>query len=432
MHFVRCTFAAVIGLFAAASAQAASPPEVIAKGEYLARAGNCVSCHSTPEGAPFSGGLKMAVPFLGAIYATNITPDKEHGIGNYTFEDFEGAMRRGVAKDGHMLYPAMPYPSYAKTTDEDLRALYAFFMEAVPAANVANKPSEIKSPLNMRWPLKIWNAIFAPGPGFTPDKGKDEKWNRGAYLIEGLGHCGACHSPRGLAFQEKGFDASDSAFLSGAELDHWHASNLRGDALAGLGRWSESDTAEFLKTGHNSFSTAFGTMIEVINNSTQYLSDEDLSAMAVYLKSLSAVGNPKATYTYDQKTTDALRSGTFATPGERLYVQHCAACHGHDGKGSAPYLPPVAGNPTMVDDNSASLINVTLNGSMRIVLQGMPDAYRMPQFRILLNDQEIADILTFMRRGWGHAAPAVTAEAVKKVRDVTNPASEDVVILRMK
>jgi len=432
MHFVRCTFAAVIGLFAAASAQAASPPELIAKGEYLARAGNCVSCHSTPEGAPFAGGLKMAVPFLGAIYATNITPDKEHGIGNYTFEDFEGAMRRGVAKDGHMLYPAMPYPSYAKTTEEDLRALYAFFMEAVPAANVPNKPSEIKAPLNMRWPLKIWNAIFAPSPGFTPDKSKDEKWNRGAYLVEGLGHCGACHTPRGIGFQEKGFDASDSAFLSGAELDHWHASNLRGDPLAGLGRWSEADTAEFLKTGHNSFSTAFGTMIEVINNSTQYLSDEDVGAMAAYLKSLPAVGNPKATYTYDQKTTDALRSGTFATPGERLYVQHCAACHGHDGKGHAPYLPPIAGNPTMVDDNAVSLINVTLNGSMRIVLQGMPDAYRMPQFRVLLNDQEVADILTFMRRGWGHAAPAVTADAVKKVRDVTNPASEDVVILRMK
>lgn len=154
--------------------------------------------------------------------------------------------------------------------------------------------------------------------------------------------------------------------------------------------------------------------------------------MAAYLKSLPAIGNPNVTYTYDQKTTDALRSGTFATSGERLYVQHCAACHGHDGRGHPPYLPPIAGNPTTVDDNAVSLVNVTLNGSARIVVQGMPDAYRMPQFRVLLNDQEIADIITFMRRGWGHSAPAVTSEQVKKVRDVTNPASEDVVILRMR
>jgi len=432
MSIARVTFATVFALFAAGAAHAASPPELIAKGEYLARAGNCVSCHSTPEGEPFAGGLKMAVPFLGAIYTTNITPDKEHGIGTYTFEDFEGAMRRGVAKDGHMLYPAMPYPSYAKTTDEDLRALYAFFMEAVPAANVPNIPSEIESPWNWRWPLKIWNAIFLPDAGYAPDDTKDAKWNRGAYLVEGLGHCGACHTPRGLLFQEAGYTASDGDFLAGAELDNWHASNLRGDPLAGLGRWSEADTAEFMKTGHNQFSSAFGTMIEVINNSTQYFTDDDLGAMAAYLKSLSPIGDPKATYTYDPKTTEALRSGTFATSGERVYVQHCAACHGYDGKGHPPYLAPIAGNPTMVDDNPVSLINVTLNGSARIVVKGMPDAYRMPQFRVLLNDQEIADVLTFMRRGWGHAAPAVTAERVKALRDVTNPASDEVVILRMR
>ncbi|MCA0200667.1 MAG: cytochrome c [Proteobacteria bacterium] len=432
MRLVRFTFAAGLALFAVSAAHAASPPELIAKGEYLARAGNCVSCHSTPDGEPFAGGLKMAVPFLGAIYTTNITPDKEHGIGDYTFEDFEGAMRRGVAKDGHMLYPAMPYPSYAKTSDEDLRALYAFFMEAVPAANVANKPSEIKSPLNIRWPLKIWNALFLPDAGYTPDSSKDAKWNRGAYLVEGLGHCGACHSPRGLFFQEKGYAAGDGGFLSGAELDNWHASNLRGDPLAGLGRWSESDTAEFLKTGHNAFSSAFGTMIEVINNSTQHMTDDDVAAMAVYLKSLTPVGSANVSYTYDQKTTDALRSGNFETSGERLYVQHCAACHGHDGRGHAPYLPPIAGNPTILDANPISLINVTLNGSARIVVQGMPDAYRMPQFRVLLNDQEIAEIISFMRKGWGHSAGGVTPAQVQKLRDSTNPASDEVVILRMR
>jgi len=416
----------------AAASQAASPLELIARGEYLARAGNCVSCHSTPDGEPFSGGLKMEVPFLGAIYATNITPDKEHGIGTYTFKDFEGAMRRGVAKDGHMLYPAMPYPSYAKTTEEDLRALYAFFLEAVPAANVPNKPSEIKAPWNWRWPLKIWNALFLPDHGFEIDAGKNAVWNRGAYLVEGLGHCGACHTSRGLFFQEAGYEAGHRDFLAGAELDNWHASNLRGDALAGLGRWSQADVAQFLKTGHNQFSTAFGTMIEVINNSTQHLSDEDLGAMSTYLKSLPAVGDSSASYTYDQKTTEALRSGSLTTGGERLYVQHCAACHGHDGRGHPPYLPPIAGNPTLVDENAISLINVTLNGSARIVIAGMPDAYRMPQFRVLLDDQEIADIITFMRGGWGHSAPAVSAEQVRALRNITDPASDEVVVLRMK
>jgi len=432
MRIVRFMLCAIAGLFATSAAQAASSPELIAQGEYLARAGNCVACHSTPDGEPFAGGLKMAVPGLGAIYATNITPDKQHGIGTYTFEDFEGAMRRGVAKDGHMLYPAMPYPSYAKITEEDLRALYAFFMEGVPPAAVPNKPSEIPAPLNWRWPLKIWNLVFAPSPGFTPNKEKDAAWNRGAYLVEGLGHCGACHTPRGIAFQEKGLDASDGDFLAGAELDNWHASNLRGDQREGLGRWSEAETALFLKTGHNSFSTAFGTMIEVINNSTQYLTDEDATAMAVYLKSLPPVGDPNATYTYDQTTTDALLSGKVSAPGERLYLQHCAACHGHDGKGHAPYLPPIAGNPTIVDNNPVSLINVTLNGSARIVVQGMPDAYRMPQYRVLLNDQQIADILTFIRRGWGHTAPAVSAERVKALRDITDPASDEIHVLRMK
>lgn len=432
MRIVNFALAGVIALFAAETAQAASSPEILARGEYLARAGNCVSCHSTPEGKPFAGGLKMAVPFLGAIYATNITPDKEHGIGAYTFEDFEGAMRRGVAKDGHMLYPAMPYPSYAKVSEEDLRALYAFFMEVVPPASVPNQPSEIEWPFDARWPLKIWNAIFLPDPGFVPDSSKDAAWNRGAYLVEGLGHCGACHTPRGLLFQEEGLSASDGAFLSGAELDNWHASNLRGDALAGLGRWSEADTAAFLKTGHNDFGTAFGTMIEVINNSTQHLSDEDVGAIAVYLKSLAPVGPSNASYIYDQATTDALRSGKFSGTGERLYVQNCAACHGYDGKGHAPYLAPLAGNPTVVEENPVSLINVVLNGSARIVVQGLPDAYRMPQYRVMLSDQQIADILTFVRKGWGHAAPAVGAEDVKTLRTRTDSASDDVVILRMK
>ncbi|MEO7774700.1 MAG: cytochrome c [Steroidobacteraceae bacterium] len=412
-------------------ARAASSPPLLARGEYLARAANCVACHTVAGGAPFAGGLKMAVPGLGAIYGTNITPDKQHGIGLYTYEDFERAVRRGVARDGHRLYPAMPYPSYAKIASNDVRALYAFFMEGVPAAAVPNKPSEIRAPLNWRWPLKLWNGLFAPDVGFTSDPDQSAQWNRGAYLVEGLGHCGACHTPRGLLFQEKGLDASDGDFLRGAELDNWFASNLRGNARSGLGQWSEPEIAEFLATGHNRHSTAFGTMIEVINNSTQFLTASDLTAMAVYLRSLPS-DDADERYRYDSASTQALRSGSLQSNGARVYLQTCAACHGMDGKGFAPWLPPLAGNPVILDKDPVSLVNVTLNGSARIVVRGMPDAYRMPQFRVALGDQDIADVLTFIRSAWGHDADEVDAKDVQGLRQSTDPASTEIHVLRMK
>ncbi len=210
------------------------------KGEYLARAGDCVSCHSVRGGKAFAGGLAMGTP-MGTIYTTNITPDPETGIGNYSLEDFDRAVRSGVAKDGHHLYPAMPYPSYAKITDEDVKALYTFFMKDVPAVRQPNKPNEIPWYLSPRWPLAIWNAVFAPKTGFVARQDHDAQWNRGAYLIEGLGHCGACHTPRGFAIEEKALDDSNASYLQGAELDAWSAPNLRGDKRTGLGGWSVDD-----------------------------------------------------------------------------------------------------------------------------------------------------------------------------------------------
>ena len=430
-------FAALLSVLAFAisvgGAQAQSP-DLVAKGEYLARAGDCVVCHTGPGEKPFAGGLKMAIPIInGVIYSTNITPDKETGIGNYTFEDFERAMRRGVAKDGHNLYPAMPYPSYAKVSEDDLRALYAFFMQSVPAVKRANQPSEIKPPLNMRWPLMFWNLIFNPSSGFEADSKHDAAWNRGAYLVQGLGHCGSCHTPRGIVFQEKAMTESGAAFLSGAELDLWSASNLTGDQAAGLGRWSESDLATFLKTGHNAHASAFGSMTDVINNSTQYMTDADLTAIAKYIKSLPpANASTQASYAYDSKSADALKAGTSLSSGAKTYIRQCAACHVTDGKGHAPYLPPLAGNPTVLDKDPSSLINITLNGSARIVVQGLPDAYRMPQFRVLSNDQDVADVVNFIRTSWGNNAPAVTVEQVAKIRANTDPASDAVVILKMR
>src|SRR6202012_605521 len=205
--------------------QAAAP---MSKGEYTARAGDCVACHSVPGGKAFAGGLKMGSP-VGNIYSTNITPDKDTGIGNYSYEDFERAVRHGVAKDGHHLYPAMPYPSYAKLTDDDVRTLYDYFMKEVPAVHQANMPNEIPWYLSFRWPLAIWNVIFTSSGSYVAQSNHDAQWNRGAYLVESLEHCGACHPPRGLAFQEKALDGSSDTYLAGANRDGWSAANLRGD-----------------------------------------------------------------------------------------------------------------------------------------------------------------------------------------------------------
>jgi alcohol dehydrogenase (quinone), cytochrome c subunit len=410
-----------------ALAQQATPTD---KGEYVARAADCIACHSVPNGKPYTGGLKMGTP-LGNIYSTNITPDKDTGIGNYSFEDFDQAVRHGVAKDGHHLYPAMPYPSYAKVTDDDMHALYDFFMKEVPAVKQANKPSEITGVMGWRWPIAIWNVLFTDKGVYQPKSDHDAAWNRGAYLVEGLEHCGACHTPRGWAFQEKALDAGSTTFLSGAELDAWYAPSLRGEARTGLGSWSQGDVAAFLKTGHNNKGVAFGSMIDVVNNSTPYLNDNDVNAMAAYLKSLSAT-TQQAAYTYDNVTTTALQAAKSLDAGGKIYNGYCLTCHGADGKGQVPFLPPLAGNSVVMDNDPSSLINLVLNGAQTIVAKGAPDSYRMPQYRVQLTDDEIASVLSFVRNAWGNGAPAVAADAVKKLRPVTDPSNDHVIILKMR
>jgi mono/diheme cytochrome c family protein len=429
---ISTTILFVLALLLSAAGARAEDAAVVPEnpGEYLARAGDCVACHSVPGGKAFAGGLKMGSP-LGAIYSTNITPDPETGIGNYTLEDFDRALRRGVAKDGHRLYPAMPYPSYAKLTDADVKALYDFFMKDVPPVRQANKPNEIPALLSFRWPLAIWDAVFTSSGSYVNKPEHDAAWNRGAYLVQGLGHCGACHTPRGIAFQEKALDESSSNYLGGALLDAWLAANLRGDARTGLGQWSQADLATFLKSGHNRDGTAFGSMIDVVNNSTPYLSDSDINAIAVYLKSLPASGSEPA-YAYDDATTNDLRSGHAAEPGAALYATRCASCHGLDAKGFAPYMPPLAGNPTVLGGDPSSMINLVLNGSTPLVVKGTPDAYRMPQFRLQLSDQQIADVVTFIREGWGNKASPTTAAQVADLRKSTDPTSDQVVILKMR
>jgi mono/diheme cytochrome c family protein len=404
--------------------QAAAPADdpLVARGAYLAKAGDCVACHSAPKGRPFAGGLPMNTP-MGKIYTTNITPDPETGIGKWTEEDFEKAVRQGVSKDGHNLYPAMPYPSYTKVRDDDVKALYAYFMKGVAPVNQANRAPDIPFPLNMRWPLKFWNMVFLDKGVYRDKDGKDVAWNRGAYLIQGLGHCGSCHTPRGIAFQEKALDESGGAWLTGGVLDGWFASNLTGEQNVGLGRWSDADLTQFLKTGANAHATAFGSMTDVINHSTQGMNDQDLAAMSTYLKSLQPAGGTSApAYAYDPKATTALLAHPANDAGAKVYTAYCMHCHGVDGKAFAPLLAPLAGNPNLLEKDASSLINVTLNGTQDLVIQGIPAAYPMPKYAPVLSDQQIADVLTFIRAGWNNGAPAVAAGDVAKLRKSTQAA----------
>ncbi|MCF5171383.1 c-type cytochrome [Pseudomonas canadensis] len=401
-------------------------PALVSRGEYVARLSDCVACHSLAGKAPFAGGLEMATP-LGAIHATNITPDKQTGIGTYSLADFDRAVRHGVAPGGRRLYPAMPYPSYVKLSDDDIQALYAFFMQGIKPANQPNIPSDIPWPLNMRWPIALWNGVFAPTATYAAKPNQDALWNRGAYIVQGPGHCGSCHTPRGLAFNEKALDESGAPFLAGALLDGWYAPSLRQDPNTGLGRWTEPQIVQFLKTGRNAHAVVYGSMTEAFNNSTQFMQDEDLAAIARYLKSLP--GDPQrdgAPWQY--QAVAAVQDA----PGAHTYATRCASCHGLDGKGQPEWMPPLAGATSALAKESASAINITLNGSQRVVAAGVPDAYRMPAFREQLSDAEIADVLTYVRSTWGNNGGTVDAKAVGKLRGHTDPASSSPIILHMR
>ncbi|AEV26457.1 cytochrome c [Azospira oryzae PS] len=383
----------------------------IARGEYLARLGDCVACHTAEGGKSMAGGRELATPF-GVLFSTNITPDKETGIGNYTFAQFDRAMRKGVAADGHNLYPAMPYPSYAKMTGEDMQALYAYLMQGLAPVKQANKPTAMRWPFNQRWGLSLWNWAFLDATPFQPDAGKDATWNRGAYLVQGLGHCGACHTPRGIAFQEKAMSDAGSKgkhFLAGETVESWRALSLRG-------LWTVEDTALFLKTGQNRFATASGNMAEVIHHSTQHVKDEDLVAIATYLKSLPPGEHElPAPSVPRSEVAGKVPGNLFSSRGGLAYVQFCGDCHRQDGNGVSKIFPPLAGNPAVTAKDPATLLHITLTGWKTASTAAHPRVFTMPGFA-RLNDQELAELITFVRSSWGNGGEAVTASQVKKMR----------------
>ncbi|MGF6191619.1 c-type cytochrome [Serratia sp. 2723] len=367
-------------------------------GEYVAKAGDCTACHTAPGGKELAGGMKFPTP-VGDIYATNITPDKQQGIGSYSFAEFDRAMRQGVAKDGHRLYPAMPYTSYAKMSEQDMRALYDYLMHEVPAQDTANRESDISWPMSMRWPLAVWNTLFHEDQTYQPDSKQSTQWNRGAYLVQGLGHCGSCHTPRGWAMQEKGLDNQSPEFLSGAELDGWYAPSLRG--------LKPDDVVALLKSGRSQHAAVAGPMGDVVTHSTQYLSDGDLQAIAQYVHSLE-IKAPKPA------VTTTVPSASMAS-GSQTYAMYCSTCHGNKGEGSGNVIPALVGNLSVTADNPLTALRVVLEGAHTPVTQHAT-AIVMPGYGWVLNDQKAADLMSYLRGSWGNQAAPVTAEQVRDAR----------------
>ena len=390
----------------------------IVRGEYLAQAGDCISCHTRAKGAPFAGGLPMKTPF-GTIISTNITPDKEQGIGNYTAEDFGRALREGKAADGHHLYPAMPYTNFSRLNDADIASLHAYFLRGVTPQKQDNPKTNLSWPFSMRWLMSGWNLLYLPGKPYEAAPAHTAEWNRGAYLVQGLGHCSACHTPRSITGAQKASTEKDGdLFLSGALIDGWYAQPLRNTSLPGLASWTVKDIAQYLKTGRTAHTAAFGTMAEVVGNSTQHLSKEDLMAIGTYLKSIG--GEPGAVTPVLPSTTDptaaALRNGEVSKPGALVFVNNCAACHRTTGMGAQRTFPSLAHSSTVAAEDPTSLIRIVLEGSSMPYTTDAPSQLGMPPLGWRLTDNNIADVLSFTRSSWGNQAAAVTADQVAKVR----------------
>jgi mono/diheme cytochrome c family protein len=387
-----------------------------ANGAYVAVLGDCAFCHTRNGGPPFAGGLRLATP-LGAIYSSNITPDSETGIGHYTFKDFVRVMRFGVKPDGTRLYPAMPYTAYSKVSDDDLQDLFAYLRSQIVPVHQASRASDILWPLSMRWPLALWNIAFHDTSHFRTDASQDAQWNRGAYLVQGLAHCGTCHTPRGWLFEEKDVRGATTLFLSGALLDGTSPINLRGNDGDGLGRWSATDIAALLTSARNAHSAVTETMADVVRHSTQYMTDQDVAAIAVYLKSLSpAPGAGHASFTASDATLRTVMSGAERSSGGRIYMDSCAACHRLSGMGEDRTFPTLAGNPSVLSADPSSLIAVILNGARTPSTSAAPTGLAMPGFGWRYDDADVAELATFVRSSWGNGGEAVAVAQVARVR----------------
>jgi mono/diheme cytochrome c family protein len=408
--FRAAVLAAVAVLrFPAAAEEGRAPPDpaMVARGEYLAHAGDCVSCHTGPEGKLFAGGHAMNTPF-GTIYTTNLTPDREHGIGKWTADQFYHAVHTGRGPDGGLYYPAMPFGSFTKVTRADSDAIFAY-LQSVPPANTPDRPDDLRFPFNNRSLILGWRTLYFSEGEYKPDASKSDEWNRGAYLVQGLGHCSMCHT----AINALGGSSESEAFQGGLiPLQNWYAPSLTSNKEAGLGDWSLKDIADLLRSGVSARGAVYGPMAEVVYNSLQYLDDADIRAMAVYLKGLAA-GSPPASASSRIPSDE---SSLLMSLGKSVYDSRCASCHGPDGAGKPPNYPPLAGNQSIQMSSAVNAIRMVLIGGFPPGTELNPTPIGMPPFAQTLSDNEVAAVVSYIRTSWGNRGAAVTAAQANELR----------------
>jgi mono/diheme cytochrome c family protein len=368
---------------------------LIARGEYLAKIGNCAGCHTARGGEAMAGGRRIQTPF-GAVVASNITPDKTHGIGAWSATDFYRALREGRSRDGRLLSPAFPYTNTTLVSREDADAMYAYFMNRVKPSSRANEPSNMSAFFDSQIALAAWRVLFFKPASYVRDANQSEPWNRGAYLANGLAHCTACHGARNVL----------GAPIAGREyagsmmpLNDWYAPSLVDAREGSVAAWSNEDVVALLKHGIAPHASSLGPMADVVFKSTQFLSTDDANAIAIYLKSLPTIATRSA----------PAREAKASARGATLYGTHCASCHGDEGEGRPNAYPALAKNRAVTMTNPVNAIRVTLEGGFSPATPGNPAPYGMPPFYHLLKDDEIADVLTHIRTSWGNDAAPVTA-----------------------
>ncbi len=380
---------------------------LVVKGEYLAKAGDCIACHTEPGGALFAGGRALPTPF-GTIYSSNITPDPTTGIGKWNADDFYKTMHEGRFPDGGLLYPVMPYASYTKVTRADSDAIFAY-LRSVPPVNHPNRPHDLQFPYNNRELILGWRTLYFNEGEYQPDPTKSAEWNRGAYLVAGLGHCAMCHSP----INALGGSPESRAFQGGLiPMQNWYAPSLTSNKEAGLGDWNIDEIVGLLRTGVSHRGAVYGPMAEVTFNSLQYLSDADVRAMAIYLKSLAA-GSPPGP---ESSAVSSSESSLLMSFGQTVYQARCAICHASDGSGMPPDYPPLAGNPSIQMESAVNPIRMVLNGGFPPGTGGNPEPYGMPPFAQNLSDDEVAAVVTYIRAAWGNQGAAVSASQANALR----------------
>lgn len=435
-----CSFAAIA--LSATHPAKADPLGNPQRGQYLAVASDCVACHTAPHGQPFAGGLAMHTP-LGVMYSTNITPSLSAGIGLYSLEDFDKAVRRGVRKDGANLYPAMPYTAYSYLTDQDIADLYAYFQKEVAPVDKKGPVTALPFPMNIRFSMSFWNMLFLNGKPYQADATKSAEWNRGAYLVQGATHCGTCHTHRGFLMQE---DLKHP--LSGASLGTWYAPNITPDTVSGIGSWSDQDLTEYLRTGRLSGKAqAGGGMGEAVEHSFSRMSSGDLNAISVYLRSLKPVSDPndhtssRFQQGHDVSPAVELRGATpimdhndSTASGAALFMGNCASCHGASAQGSKDgYYPSLWHNSVTGASRGDNLISTILYGVSRSV-EGrqafMPGFGGKSGDAVQLDDSQIARLSNFVFKTYGRPDVQVTPQDVALIR-TGGPASPLLLLSRV-